>query len=190
MKNPWLIGVLAGLAFWGVAAVVSAIAGVWHPGARYSLTDPNPAVRAAAVRELKRDGNEQLLIDRLRDEDPDVRLLAAQRLGREDASGAVLAALITALKDEHAGVRREAAWSLGKSGPNAWPHLRDALRDEDPRGRAGAALALSNAYRHKEPHPWPSQESKTLVPILNELVNDADPEVRRNAEAALHDVSR
>jgi HEAT repeat protein len=190
MKNPWLIGVLAGLAFWGIAAVVAAIAGVWHPGARYSLTDPNPAVRAAAVRELERDGNEQLLIDRLKDEDADVRLLAAQRLGGPGTNAAALAALVGALKDEHAGVRREAAWSLGESGPGAWPHLRDALCDEDPRVRAGAALALSDAYRHKEVHPWPSQESKALVPILNELVNDPDPEVRRNAEAALHYVSR
>jgi HEAT repeat protein len=133
-------------------------------------------------------GDEQRLIDRLRDDNPDVRLLAAQRL--RGANGAALAALVGALKDEHVSVCREAAWSLGAAGPDAWLQLRDALRDEEPRVRAGAALALSDAYWHKEPHPWPSKEANTLVPLLNELLSDADPEVRRNAESALLHVSR
>lgn len=159
MKHPWLIGVLAGLAFWGIAGIVGAVSGVWHPGARDSLTDPNPAVRAAAVRELKRDGNEQLLIDRLKDDDADVRLLAVQRLGERGLKRAErAAALFAALKDDDLSVRREAAWSLGGLGPDAEPLIQQAEQDEDPRVREGARLAAKHARDPKERLFWHRQE--------------------------------
>ena len=87
-------------------------------------------------------------------------------------------------------MRREASWSLGLIGPDAWLPLREALHDEDPRVRAGAALALNDAYQHKGMEPWPSRESEAIVPVLSKLLSDRDPEVRRNAERALEHIRR
>ena len=53
-----------------------------------ALADESPAVRAAAVRAMPRGGNEQLLMDALRDGDADVRLLTAQALGGQGPDGA------------------------------------------------------------------------------------------------------
>jgi hypothetical protein len=50
--------------------------------------------------------------------------------------------------------------------------------------RSGAALALSDAFGHKDSHPWPSKESQEIVPILDKLTNDEDSEVRAKAEEA------
>jgi HEAT repeat protein len=191
MKKHWLvwsmIAAMAGL----IIVVFVLVPRLGHHRQVEALNDESPAVRAAAVRALPREGNEQLLIDRLKDADPDVRLLAAQRLGGRGPKGAERAwAIIGILNDAHIGVRREAAWSLGVIGADAWPALRKALDDENPRVRAGAALALEDAYKHKEPEPWPSQQAKEIAPILKKLLSDADPEVRRNAEEALGSIGR
>src|SRR5262245_3927743 len=66
------------------------------------LRDPDPAVRAGAVRDMPHQGNQHLLVAALRDEDADVRLVAVGRVGDAEA-------LVQALKDPHAGVRRQAA---------------------------------------------------------------------------------
>jgi HEAT repeat protein len=156
------------------------------------LRDPNPAVRAHALRELSRDSDLQLLIAATRDDDADVRLIAAGKLAGSAqwrANPATRAeALVPLLKDDHLGVRREAAWSLGTIGPDAWPFLSRALQDENPYLRAGAALALCNAYCHKEPHPWPSQQKESIIPILTKLLDDEHPEVRKRAKDAIADV--
>jgi HEAT repeat protein len=77
----------------------------------YNLKDHDPAMRAAAVRSLSGEKNKQSLIEALNDPDTDVRLLAIERLGGSGRNGAE--ALAHLLNDDHAGVRREAAWSLG-----------------------------------------------------------------------------
>jgi HEAT repeat protein len=181
-RLAWLL-----LAVFGLFLTVSFL---WilveHSSRVHGLADDRPASRAAAIRKMSRTGNEQLLIARLHDDDADVRLLAVERLGGPGPQGDARArALIPLLQDEHAGVRREAAWSLGLIGPDAWPALREALGDESPRVRAGAALALGDAYQHKEPAPWPSREAPNIVPVLRPLLDDPDPDVRRHVKRAL-----
>jgi HEAT repeat protein len=117
-----------------------------------------------------------------------VRLLAIERLGDSGRNGAV--ALVHLLNDDHAGVRREAAWSLGHIGSDAWPPIKEALQDEKPRVRAGAALALANVYHDKGNDRWPSREREAIVPILSKLLTDQDPEVGRNAKEALERIER
>jgi HEAT repeat protein len=112
---------------------------------RATLQDPNPAVRAAAIRAMGFPGDVNLLIGALQDDNADVRLLAAQHLGgRGPESGRRADALIPILKDSHPGVRREAAEALCWIGAEAVPALCRALADPDPRIRAGAALALTD----------------------------------------------
>jgi HEAT repeat protein len=142
---------------WFILAIVCIVAGaaglifLLRParesdGQAEALRDKKPAVRAAAIRKLPYRSDEPLLIDALKDENQDVRLLAIRQLGFEGPKGAERAKLlIPLLKDDHAGVRREAAWSLGHIGKDAEPLLRDALSDDDARVRAGAAQALEDA---------------------------------------------
>lgn len=150
------------------------------------LRDPNPAVRAAAVRATHSPAE---LVGALRDENSDVRLLAARRLQwRKDLGDETVRALVGALKDRHAGVRREAAKGLGFIGPPAWPAVRDALRDPDPRVRAGAAFAVEWGPGLKDVgHPG---EAETFTPLLQSLAEDDAPEVRRAAVDALGSVGR
>jgi HEAT repeat protein len=144
-----------------------------------ALTDENPAIRAAAVRAMSWVGHNELLIAALDDEDADVRLLAAQRVEKCEP-------LVRALKDRHAGVRREAAYSLGRLATASCPYLYQALEDNHPRVRAGAARALLSW--HDEPkrmHEWTPDEEQVLVPLLCPLVGDSDEEVRRLAVVLL-----
>src|SRR5262245_23543147 len=125
MAKRWWLGrvLVASLALLVVATVAALTLGYrpWEP----SLTDQNPVVRAAAVRILSHRGDIRLLIQALDDADPDVRLLAIQGLECRNASATEIAtALVHKLKDEHAGVRREAAWSLSSICPEACPALR------------------------------------------------------------------
>src|SRR5262249_47647121 len=111
---------------------------------QHGLHDPNPAVRVAAIRACYR-SDPDAVINALQDPDSDVRLVAAMHLGWADPLPAQSAqALVAALKDKHAGVRREVAEALGALGPRATETLAAALRDDHPWARAGAALALSN----------------------------------------------
>jgi vesicle coat complex subunit len=173
------------------------VAGMWVAASWWRswrvprLDDESPGVRAAAIRALPRKGNEARLIQMLEDEDSDVRLVAIMALvepyhERENDCGALRArALVRALGDDQLSVRREAAWSLSFLGPDSWPVLREALEDDNPRVRAGAALALT--YRHpKAPNTWPSkQQLEDFRRLLQRLTADSDPEVRHNATVAL-----
>src|SRR3954452_113560 len=85
------------------------------PGAA-AFKDGNPAVPSAAVGVA---AEPAVLITALQDENPDVRLVAAQRL--RGAGPRETAALIGALEDKHAGVRRESAESLSRIGAAAVP---------------------------------------------------------------------
>jgi HEAT repeat protein len=185
MKTRWLVGSVAAVAF-GLAVTAWVLVSRRQHEA---LEDENPAIRAAAVRGLRREGNEQRLIERLKDEHPDVRMIAASRLGGSGPKGAETArALIPLLADQHAAVRREAAWFLGGVGPEALPALLQALQDENPRVRAGAALALRDVSGWKD--TWPRKNAQALVPPLRKLLDDPDPEVSRHAKRALESVLR
>jgi HEAT repeat protein len=151
------------------------------------LKDPSPAVRVAAIRDSQERIPDDLLIEALKDEDADVRLVAARYLhGRNDSS---IRALLDALRDKHAGVRRQAAESLCEIGAPAVPRLCEALNDPDPRVCAGAALALSDVAGPKGGRQRDQAELDTVIPLLRALLKDEDAEVRRNAERALKELS-
>jgi HEAT repeat protein len=174
-------------------ALEIAVVSIWprHGWRSWSLNDPDPAVRAQAGRTMDRDGNEAALIAQLKDNNPDVRLLAAQKLGSDYSdAGSKQAerawALITMLDDEHASVRREAAWSLSHLGPQAWPALEKALNDDDSRVCRGALLALQFAHSWKDyPDFLPSTSTADIADILAKLLKSKDEEVRCDAEETL-----
>jgi HEAT repeat protein len=171
----------------GLILVVAALI-LWIPHCprASSVRGEGPAARAAAIRKLDRFGNEHLLIEALQDEDADVRILAAGRLAGLGPKGAERArALVRALGDRHAGVRREAAWSLGLIGQDALPPVRDALASEDPTVRAAAVLTIEMGLSHKGGGPWPARELESVAPVLRELLKDPDPQVRHNAGRAM-----
>src|SRR5712692_9370746 len=126
-------------------ALVAAIGAwlYWFRDAAKQLRDITPAELVAAIRDISGSPDVDLLLAALKDDDADVRIVAAQHLGKEGWRGAErAAALVEALGDRHPGVRREAAESLCSIGAAAGPALCEALKDSDPRVRAGAALAL------------------------------------------------
>jgi HEAT repeat protein len=151
-----------------------------------SVRDENPAVRVEAIRAMGWHGDANVFIDALRDENADVRLLAAEHLGGGDFKDErQSAALIAALKDPHAGVRRVAAESLLSIGPESAPALIKALTDPDPRVRAGAALALGDVRLDRGWRRRAPDEGQTITPLLKTLLDDEDAEVRRNAADTL-----
>jgi HEAT repeat protein len=154
--------------------------------AEAGLHDPNPAVRAAAVRGLDVNADADRLLTTLEDGDSDVRLLSAMRLAeRRSGTPDTVVALIKALKDRHAGVRRAAAEALGGWWPDTEKALTDALTDADPRVRAGAAFALSWAHSSRDERVVTAAQAERLRPLLRELLNDENAEVRQNASRAL-----
>ncbi|HEX5269234.1 MAG TPA: HEAT repeat domain-containing protein [Gemmataceae bacterium] len=160
------------------------------------LHDPNPAVRVAAIRTLDGDADADLLLAALKDADADVRLvsvmqLEARRSYREPMTdaGKKAAALVELLDDRHAGVRRSAAYALGRMLPGSEAPLTAALKDSNPRVRAGAAYVWGCVPDPRESGPTP-EELRAVRPLLRDLLNDEDAEVRRNAERALDRLGR
>jgi HEAT repeat protein len=181
--------VLAGSAL-GVGVLLAVWALTRH-APTVSLQDPNPAVRVAAIRAMGTPGDAELLIAALRDEDADVRLVAAQHLGGSGPQAEQRAAALgEALKDRRAGVRREAAESLWSLGPVSSPVLLRGLTDPDPQVRAWSAFALGHGGRAKEDRSRPPGEVTAASPLLAGLLNDEDPEVRRRAAEALDVMER
>jgi HEAT repeat protein len=82
-------------------------------------------------------------------------------------------------------VRRAAAESLGASWPSTEKVLTDALTDSDPRVRAGAAFALSWVPDGMRDREVTAAQAEPLRPLLRNLLNDENSEVRRNASRAL-----
>src|SRR5262245_41325689 len=176
----------AALLILGVAVAVCAF-WFWNrrPSARWQ--DMSPAMRVAAIRDTRATPDVDLLLQALTDEDTDVRLVAVMHLRGLESRGAEIArALIEALKDSHAGVRREAAESLSKIGPESGPALTEAPKDPNPRVRAGAALALGDIGSVMGMgRVRPDGEARRIEPLLQKLLEDDDPEVRQNAAHTL-----
>jgi HEAT repeat protein/lysophospholipase L1-like esterase len=151
------------------------------------------------------------LTARLRDRDPRVRASAAWALGRAGGRAARHApALLPALGDTDAHTRAGAAWALGRMGPAArpaGPYLLASLRDQDPEARRRAADALSAvglgaalvpalvAIVEDERAPGRAEAARVVGalgtgarhagPALARALDAAEPEVRREALAAL-----
>src|SRR5438270_5056112 len=133
-----------------VALLFVSVAGVgiwwyWSRDAAKRFSEMPPAERVAAIRDSGGSPAMDLLLAALKDEDADVRIVAAQHLRGEGWRGSEkAAALVDALKDPHSGVRREAAEALCSMASDASPALCEALKHPSPRVRAGAALALGD----------------------------------------------
>src|SRR5262249_7746171 len=118
----------------------------------------------------------------LRVADPFQRLHAAMVLGLmgAQAQGAV-PALVDAMRDDNAQVRRTVTAALGEIGPaarTAVPALVTALRDRCPAVRRRAAVALGEV----------GPVAFKAVPALVAALKDADLVVRRWAAFALGEV--
>jgi hypothetical protein len=186
----WIFGRSAALVVPIVAVPTLALTlSHWRHSA--TLDDPNPAVRAVAVRATGWHWHVDLLTQALQDEDADVRLVAAMYLTRrrEEAEPSSKA-LIGLLKDEHKGVRREAVEALSAIGAPAVPALLEALADPNPLTRAGAIQGLGDIGRPKDERPRSPEELAQVIPALEKLQSDEDSEVRRNAKRMLRYLRR
>jgi HEAT repeat protein len=118
-----------------------------------ALADSDPFVKAASLQALRqiegfRDG--MVAVPLLSDGDSEVRAEAAVTIGvLHTRAGAD--ALVRALRDPNATVRKKAAWSLGRIGAPvsvAGPALQEAAtNDSDPFVRSLAQVAISNLTR-------------------------------------------
>ncbi|HKY60740.1 MAG TPA: HEAT repeat domain-containing protein [Gemmatimonadota bacterium] len=115
------------------------------------------------------------LITALSDDDPNVRLSAAETLGKFGDPRAVQALIQALRQDPDPKVRAMAAWALGEiEDPAAVSALSTALReDDDPVVRVHAAEALGNI------------EDALAIGVLGDAVKDTEVQVRRAAVEAL-----
>jgi HEAT repeat protein len=128
-----------------------------------AATDPN----AAATK----------LTALLEDQDPQVRLTAAQALGKIAAPDSV-PALLRSMDDADPDVRAMSAWALGRFGEDALDEagfeLAKRLDDPSPAVKEAAAQALGAVGG-----------TQTIVGILTERLISADVETRRASVQAL-----
>ena len=123
------------------------------------------------------------LMKELKSKDVKTRIAAADDLGhigqiKKSYTEPAVPALIEALRDTDAGVRKAAANALGKVDPDvklAVPALTDALKDKVPAVRQAAAGALGLI----------GSDAKDAIPILRETQKDSDKAVSRAAGMAI-----
>ncbi|HWG47142.1 MAG TPA: HEAT repeat domain-containing protein [Gemmataceae bacterium] len=190
-KNGFRIAGI-GLAIAAVLAVPFIYSAFCHRRIRLRLDDPSPAVRVAALRATGYEGNVDLLMKGLQDEDADVRLVAAMQLQRRGAQAApsARALVVASLKDNHVGVRREAAEALHDIGAAAAPALIEALGDPDPRIRAKAAGALCVVAATSREQPPSADALASAAVALENVLHDEDAEVQKNAADSLDYIRR
>lgn len=121
---------------------------------------------------------ETMFVGALRDTDAHLRRSGAFALGcLASKSDAARQALQTALGDQHAMVRQNAAWGLWQFGDDAVPLFQKALGDTDSLVKRDAASALLRVPN--------SPKVRDLVDPLLALCRDNNSEVRRAALAVL-----
>jgi len=128
-----------------------------------AATDPNTATTS--------------LITLLRDQDPRIRMTAAQALGKIAAPGTA-AALLPSLHDRDPAVRAMSAWALGRFGEDvldlAGLKLARQLDDPSPSVKLAAAQALGVMGG-----------TQAIVELLTERLAHSDVETRRAVVQAL-----
>lgn len=148
----------------------------------------------------------QELVAKLRDPEPQVRLLAVCGLAASGDERAVLH-VVLALEDPDAAVRERAAMALGKIGdPRAAPALLAAATDTDRALHRAAVAALGElgpvaidllaeelrsvdaADRVRAAIALGETRDVAAVAPLTVALEDGDPEVRRRAREALEKI--
>lgn len=153
------------------------------------LRDPDNDVRGAAITAIEKyDANDIqpfliILIDLLKDQDPEVRAGAASIIGSVGSNASVATEdLIPLLKDPEFRVRLATTQTLAEIGTRAGkavPTLREALNDQEHDIRAHAAKALGKM----------GSAAKDAILELNTLLADQDRDVRRFAAEALSQIA-
>jgi HEAT repeat protein len=171
-----------------------------------TLPSQAPATGHTPTPQTPATGDIPALIRALEDEDPDMRVAAANALGEigPEAMEAVPALVWAALEDEDRDVRSVAVWALGGIEPEvAISVLSRVLEDGDPdqvrtsailglrQSKGEAVPALIRALEDKDPDMriaavevlgWIGPEVAEAVPVLiRVLEDDADPRVRESA---------
>lgn len=139
------------------------------------LDDEDWRRRLAAVQEIKASEETVPLLARaLKDENQQVRRLAAAALGTTGSIDAIPALCTAVLTDPHVGVRRTAGDALSDIGdPLAEPAMCEALQDANKLVRWRAARFLFDVGTNE------------ALPFLERAINDNEFEVRLEVEAAI-----
>jgi HEAT repeat protein len=156
------------------------------PALLAALDDPDARIRVAIIGSIR--GMEYppfvaapAIAARLTDADVDVRIQAADALGRFGAKA--MSAVVAALDDGDAGVRASAASALrqiGRPAHDRAPVLRGRLTDADARVRSSAAAALAAIK---------ADDTETVRGLIAALA-DPDPTVRTGAILALEGLGK
>lgn len=169
----WALGSMGAAAEPAVPALVAA------------LGDQDEQVRLDAAVALRRiGGSEAALTAALQSEDVTIRRGAAFALAGVKASQETRMQLIGALADGDEKVRLNAAIALRASGSEAFATLRQALQDENPLVRAGAAFALGNngiapvrAITPQERQQFSDNLLEQMAPEANIFASGSGPDV-------------
>ncbi len=154
------------------------------PALAADLSDADPKVRRAAVREVARDrdADPAALLAASRDPDLEVGVLATEGLGRLHAAGALPAGELIARASDHAlneRVRLTAMNGLATTKtPESAAYLADLLSRGDAFERVNAAILVGH------------QDLEIAVPALIRALGDSVEQVRNNAAEALRTHSR
>ena len=160
------------------------VIGIAIPALSEILDDPEPTVRAAALRALSSIGTESepaipFVIVVTKDDDPNVRRAAATALGNiRDSSEHVLGTLIETLGDDDSDVRLAASRSISKMEGAGVELLIKAMKNPNPTVRSLAATTLENI----------GNDAAKAIPALSQALNDEDDSVRVAAAYALETI--
>ncbi len=166
------------------------------------MKDPNPAVRAKAIDDLRMVTDDEakevalpLVLAAVRDREAAVRVEAAEALPAFRDNERVLAPLLEALHDPEPRVRSQAANSfvfIGRSeggfipNPRVVEPLTTALKDTDASVREGATQTLGQSLGYySEPGLFDASVTSRAVDALLVCLHDGSPQVRIAAAEAL-----
>jgi HEAT repeat protein len=168
----------------GAPSLARRSAAAADPGLVADLSDADPKVRRAAVRELAadRDAEPALLLAASRDPDLEVGVTATEALGKLHAQGQVPVQELIARATDRKLDERVRVSALNGLGLVPSPESAALLADLAVRGDAGERRTAAILLVHQDP--------AAAVPSLIGLLGDADEYVRSNALESLRARSR